>query len=325
MPRTVIVTQAPSFGVGVGSSGVHVGGSAARSGEPVRDSVINGAILGAAGGPIGAAIGAGVGLLHGLWTKRKVEQASRAEVARQKEADRKIEQEIAAQQPGSSTTTVASVPATTEPVEPPRDRLDPDGFRPVYEGRRLVRRERIGADGRVTEVLHYDAQGQVVRRDESSRLDGRFDTATFYAGGKPERRESDTDGDGTVDLWAAYDAAGEVARLDSLADGRRHTQVYTAGKVSEEEWRRAADGVVTARVKYEDGKVREKLEGNLLKYFEANGDIAREAELGADGRPTTIAYYERGRLVRRELFDIDEKAFQRVPLVSTDTPAQVTR
>jgi hypothetical protein len=310
-PRPIILTQAPSFGVGVGSGGVRVGGSVAPSGDVIRDSVINGAVLGSAGGPIGAAIGAGVGLLHGLWAKRQVEKAARVETEKQKEADRKIEEEIAAQQPGSSTgTTVASVPPTTEPAAPPRDRLDPDGFRPVYEGGRLVRRERIAADGSVTEVLHYDAQGQIARRDESSRRDGRFDTSTFYADGKPQRRESDTDADGSVDLWATYDAAGDVARLETLAAGQRHTQVYVAGRVSEEEWRRAADGVVTKRVKYEDGAV------------------AREAELDADGRPTMIAYYEGGRLVRRELYEIDDKAFERVPLVSsekpTETPAKPT-
>jgi antitoxin component YwqK of YwqJK toxin-antitoxin module len=334
IPQPIILTQAPGFGVGVGvgSGGVRVGGSVAPSGDVIRDSVINGAVLGSAGGPIGAAIGAGVGLLHGLWAKRQVEQAAKVEAARQKEADRKLEEELASQQPGSSTTdtgttgtTVASLPPTTEPAEPPRDRLDPDGFRPVYDGGRLVRRERIGADGRATEVVHYDAQGQIVRRDESSRRDGRFDTSTFYADGKPQRRESDTDADGTVDLWATYDAAGEVARLESLADGRRHTQVYTAGRMSEEEWRRAADGTVTRRVKYEDGTVREKLDGNLLTYFEPNGDVAREAELDANGRPTMIAYYEGGRLVRRELYEIDDKAFQRVPLVSPETAAEVTR
>lgn len=320
-PRPMILTQAPSFGVG--SGGVRVGGSVAPSGDVIRDSVINGAVLGSAGGPIGAAIGAGVGLLHGLWAKRQVEKAARVESDKQKQADRKIEEELAAQKPGSSTsdpgTAVASLPPTAEAAEPPRDRLDPDGFRPVYEGGRLVRRERIAADGSVTEVLHYDTKAQIVRRDESSRRDGRFDTSTFYADGKPQRRESDTDGDGSVDLWATYDAGGDVARLETLADGKRHTQVYVAGKVSEEAWRRATDGVVTKRVKYEDGAVREKLDGNFLTYFEPNGAIAREAELGADGRPTMIAYYEGGRLVRRELYEIDDKAFERVPL------AEVTR
>jgi antitoxin component YwqK of YwqJK toxin-antitoxin module len=328
------------------SGGVSVGG---RTGEPVLDSVMTGAALGGLGGPIGLAVGAGIGLLHGLWAKKKAEAASRAEVAKQKEADRKLEQEIAAQKPGASAdeqgvrvvkdhladtpnaspptgTAVASLPPTA-PNEPPaaRDRLDPDGLRPVYEGDRLVRKERVAADGKVTEVLHYDARGQLVKREESSRGDGRFDTSTFYADGKPQRRESDTDGDGTTDLWAAYDATGEIAKLESLANGRRHQQIYAAGKVTEEEWRRASDGVVTGRVKYQDGKVREKLEGNLVQYFEPNGDLKREEELGADGRPSAIAFYEHGKLVRRELYEIDEKAFERVPLVTAETPGTVTR
>ena len=340
-------TSAYVAGAGVGvSGGVSVGG---RTGEPVLDSVMTGAALGGFGGPIGLAVGAGIGLLHGLWAKHKAEAATRAEVAKQKEADRKIEQEIAAQKPGASAdeqgvrvvkdhladtpnaspptgTAVASLPPTAT-KEPPaaRDRLDPDGLRPVYEGDRLVRKERVAADGKVTEVLHYDAQGQLVRREESSRGDGRFDTSTFYADGKPQRRESDTDGDGRTDFWAAYDAAGEVTKLESLANGRRHQQVYAAGKVTEEEWRRASDGVVTGRVKYQDGKVREKLEGNLLQYFEPNGDLKREEELGADGRPAAIAFYEHGKLIRRELYEIDEKAFERVPLVTAETPGAVTR
>jgi antitoxin component YwqK of YwqJK toxin-antitoxin module len=154
-------------------------------------------------------------------------------------------------------------------------------------------------------VLHYDEQGQLVRREESSRLDGRLDTSTVYAQGRPERKESDTDDDGKPDVWATYTADGKVSVLESLmADGRRLRQRYTEGKVTREEWR-TADALVTAR------------------DLDASGTVVREEEFGAGGRLSSVTFYESGRLVRRELYQVDERLFKRVPLVSsggTGTP-----
>lgn len=236
---------------------------------------------------------------------------------------------------------------------PPRG-VDRDGFRAVYEGGRLVRRERdMNGDGKSDVILHYNAEGQLVRREESSRLDGRIDTWTFYAGGKPERKESDTDGDGTVDLWAYYDARGDLVRLESLVDrGGRLTQFYADGKVVKEELRLEPGGQLQARSTYRDGRITEKEEdssGNgqldlvsifdadehlvkqgrkggdgrisVWRYFDPKGTLLREEGIGKDGQVGAVSYYEAGRLVRRELYELDDKLFKRAPVVSEGGPA----
>jgi hypothetical protein len=55
------------------------------------------------------------------------------------------------------------------------------------------------------------------------------------------------------------------------------------------------------------------------RYFETGGAILRDEEFGEDGRLSAVAHYEAGRLVRRELYDIDEAAFSRVPLVAPES------
>lgn len=307
------IAHAQPARVGAGSGGVRVGGGVA-SYDPILNSAAMGATLGSAGGPIGMAIGAGVGILHGLWAKRKHEQQARAEQERQRAMDRELEREMAAQRAGGGPDTgseegqgvliladnlandaPSASPATDRPTQvasrptasaPSSDRaasrstddVDAEGFRPVYEGTRLVRRERRAPDGSVEAVLHYDARGRIVRRDESSRMDGRLDTSVHYADGTLQRKESDTDGDGKPDVFAFYGGTGELTRLESLAaDGRRR-----------------------------------------VEHHDARGNVAREEEFEADGTLSTVAHYAEGRVVRRELYTIDESAFARVPVVSQD-------
>ena len=302
------VSASPYTSVGVGSGGgISIGGGLGSSGSgSVMDSVINGAALGGVGGPIGLAVGAGIGLLHGLWAKNRRDKQSQVETARQQEIDRQIEREIAnrphggeeqgvrivkdhlADEPVRTAATggdrmVASVPAEPAPTvkkTPARDAVDPDGFKAVYEGDRVVRRERVGPDGKPEVVLHYDGNGALVRRQESTRADGRMDTTLFYgAGGKLERKEADTDGDGTTDVVARYDGLGNLAQMETL-----------------------------------EGTTRTR------RHFDAGGTVTREDQLGAKGDVVASAFYDNGRLVRRELYEIDESAFKRAPLVSAQTP-----
>jgi hypothetical protein len=257
------------------------------------------------------AIGAGVGLLHGLWAKRQHEKQARAEQERQRAMERELERELAAQRAGGSTDTgdgqgvliladnlattdtpsaspsterptqVASLPpASGETAATRSDGLDAEGFRPVYDGTRLVRRERRAPDGSMAAVLHYDGRGRIVRRDESTGMDGRLDTSASYVDGALQRKESDTDDDGKSDVWAFYDGTGELTRLESLiADGKRRVEHYRAGRVAREE------------------------------EFDAGGDLA------------AVAHYEGDRIVRRELYAVDESAFTRVPVASPDAGA----
>jgi hypothetical protein len=351
-----VEAQSASVGVGGGRGGVRVGGGVAPGPDPVLNSTAMGAVLGSAGGPIGMAIGAGVGLLHGLWAKRKYDQQARAEQERQRAMDRELEREMAAQRAGgrgpadsedgqgvlivADNLATADAPSASPPTErpkhvaslppaseSPRDtaaarapEVDAEGFRPVYEDKRLVRREHRAPDGSVDVVLHYDARGRIVRRDESSRMDGRLDTSAYYADGTLQRKESDTDGDGKPDVFAFYDGTGELTRLESVAsNGRRQIERYRAGRVAER-----LDGDLLS-VFDEGGRlVKQGRKGageKMLawRYYEPNGNVTREEEFDGEGNLSAVAHYESGRIVRRELYQIDEQAFTRVPLVSPET------
>jgi hypothetical protein len=350
-PAPVLVGPPMGSGIGLsgGSGGLRVGGGVGASPDPLLNSAATGAIVGSMGGPIGMAIGAGVGVLHGLWAKKKQEQQARADAERQRAMDRELEREMAAQRPGGPSvadsegqgvlivsdhlaetpsaspatpdrpTQVASVPPA-EAAAPARGAVDAGGFRPVYEGTRLVRHEHRAPDGLVDVVLHYDTRGRVVRRDESSRLDGRLDTSASFIDGVLQRKDSDTDGDGTRDVWAYYDGAGELTRMESLASGGgRRTEVYRGGRVAE----RLEGDLLSV---FDDAgrlvKQGRKGAGDRMlawRYFEANGDVTKEEEFDTDGGLSAVAHYERGRLVRRELYEVDESAFTRVPLVAPET------
>jgi len=252
-------------------------------------------------------------------------------------------------EPGPAAPTQAPALARVPPQE-----VDSEGFKAVYEGGRLVRRVRdVNGDGKPDVILHYDGDGQLALREESSQLDGRIDTWTYYAHGKVERKESDTDGDGKVDLWAYYSPEGDLIRLESLVDHRRKlTQFYAEGKAVREEWRLEPGGQLQARLTYQDGKVTQKEEdtigsgrldlvsifndaGQLVKqgrrgeddrilgwrYFDPHGTLLREEEIGKEGAVEAVSYYENGRLARREFYELDDRLFKRVPLVSEGPPA----
>jgi hypothetical protein len=221
--------------------------------------------------------------------------------------------------PPASDAPPSARPATPPASDPASAGLDAEGFRPIHEGGRLVRREHRGPDGKVDVVLHYDTRGRIVRREESSRLDGRLDTSAYYADGLLQRKESDTDGDEKPDLWAFYDDGGELTRLESVAaDGRRRVERYRAGRVTER-----LDGDLLSVFDDTGRLVKEGRRGEgermlAWRHYEPGGNVAREEEFDADGGLSAVAHYEAGRIVRRELYQIDEQAFTRVPLVATD-------
>ena len=312
---------------------VGVSTSVGAASEPLN-SAVTGAAVGAMGGPVGFVIGASIGLLYGLWNKRQQEAQARAEVERQRAMDRELERQMAAQRPGGApagdgqgvvfvkdhlavaSLPPAAAPGAAAPRAAPTD-ADAEGFVPVRENGRVVRREHRASDGTVDVVLHYDVSGRVVRRDDSTRLDGRLDTSAFYVDGALQRKESDTDADGAPDVWAYYDGAGELTRFEALvAGGGRRVEHYRGGRVSE----RQEGGVLTVF----DDRGRMVKQGRVgagsrmlsWRFFEPNGNVARDEDFGEDGELSAVAHYEGGRLVRRELYEIDEAAFSRVPVVA---------
>ncbi len=344
-----------------------------------------GFMFGSPFGPIGALGGALLGFIYGNLSAADVEKQSQKEAQRQESLDREVEQQIDARNgdagaaAGQSRTRSVGVSVVkdhlaVEPARPPipvtgsSDRPageatprggvgptrapagepDVDGFRSIYEGGRLVRRERdMNKDGQPDTILHYDADGGLERREESSRLDGRIDVWTYYTAGRAVRREADTRGEG-VDLWVYYDESGGMTRAEALVEpGRKLVQVFTDGQMTREEWRYQPGDVVQTVLTYRDGKVTQKEEdstgsgrldlvsvfdasGRLVKqgrradadrivswrHFDEGGTLVREEELGVGGTVVAASFYDGGRLTRRELYELDEGFLKRAPLVS---------
>jgi hypothetical protein len=346
-----------------------------------------GFMFGSPFGIVGAGAGAILGFIYGSLARRDDEKKAEVEARRQEAADAELERQIAVQKARESAAAEGGKAATgrTQGVTIVRDHLadapapptgsasgpsggaagkgnpgtpgvaratppetDADGFRPVYEGGRLVRRERDAqGDGRPDTILYYAADGQLERREDSSRLDGRMDMWTHYANGKAVRKESDTRGTGQVDLWIHYDESGNVVRAESLVEKDvKLTQIFADRQVAREEWRRQPGGELFALAIHQDGKVVQREEdstgqgrldlvsvfdptGRLVKqgrradegwlmswrYFDPAGQVVREEELGKDGEVVTVSFFEDGRLARKELYVLDEEMFRRAPRV----------
>ena len=148
---------------------------------------------------------------------------------------------------------------TTGLVEQSVD-LDSDGtleiknfFRERADAPRLLVRKELdmNRDGRFDVISIFTDDGDLQREDMDSDYDGRFDWTDHYQGGVRvmseydtdndgapnvfkyyirsddgvvllDRKERDEDGDGKIDVWERFNAAGEVVRTgrDTDGDGR---------------------------------------------------------------------------------------------------------
>ena len=280
-------------------------------------------------------------------------QTGEAEDTETAEARRTLEEQLAAARERTrklhAALTETPAPAKTPrftgiPATEPPPTIDSEGFLPVYQGGRLVRKERdVNGDKRPDIIRYYDETGRLIRQEEDSRLDGRLDTWTFHEAGRAVRKESDTNGDGKVDLWAFFDRAGNIVRTEADSDSdnhRDHVIVYAQGEMVEElryspglEPPRFiatyANGVQTRKEEDTDGdgrtnrmteydgsghvtKIARDTTGggtfNQFAYYEPEtGKVLREEEdLNGDKTVDVISYFEKGRLVRREFFDLPE-------------------
>lgn len=281
--------------------------------------------------------------------------ASEGEETEADEAQRKLEEKLVAareqqQKLLKELQVTAAIPktdrATGGPAHDPRPPIDPEGFRPIYEGGQLVRKERDVNGDKVPDVIRaYDATGRLVRQDEDSRLDGQMDTWTYYENGHPIRKESDTNRDGRVDLWAFYDGAGDVVRTEADTDHDQHRDrvisyahgemveeqrysrgqksprfitTYANGQPSRQEEDTDGDGRLDRVTEYDGGGHITKVSrdasdrgafGVVAHYEPETGAVLREEEdLNGDKMVDVISYYQKGRLVRREFFDLPEVA-----------------
>ena len=57
--------------------------------------------------------------------------------------------------------------------------------------------------------LLYDDKEELSEKRADNDKDCRIDEIVKYQGGKPARAEKDTNGDGRMDTWITYDAAGQ--------------------------------------------------------------------------------------------------------------------
>ena len=299
--------------------------------------------------------------------------ASEVEETEADEAQRKLEEKIAAareqqQKLLKELQVTASIPkadrATGAPAHDPRPAIDPEGFRPVYERGRLVRKERDVNGDKVPDVIRaYDETGRLVRQDEDSRLDGQMDTWTYYENGHAVRKESDTNGDGRVDLWAFYDGKGDVVRTEADTDHDKHRDrvvAYAKGEMVEEKLYKRGENSPRLIATYKNGQPSRKVEdtdgdgridriteydgaghitkvsrgpsdkgdSTVVRHYEPDtGKVLREEEdLNGDKMIDVISYYQKGRLVRREFFDLPEvaslKSAAQLPKLPSETETQ---
>lgn len=286
-------------------------------------------------------------------------EASRKELDEQIAVARERQRELREALQGTAATP-ETPGAAGSPMKEPPPTIDPEGFRVVYAGGRLVRKERdVNGDGRSDTIRYYDETGRLARQEEDSRLDGRLDTWTFYEDGHPARKESDTNGDGNVDLWAFYDGPNDLVRTEADTDHDAHRDrvvLYAQGKMVEEQRYRPGLDPPTLRITYvkeqptrkeedvdrdgrldrlteydESGRVT-KVSRNpaddgtftLFAYYQPKtGAVLREEEdLDGDGKIDVISYYESARLVRREFFDLPEVASLKPQLSVPHAPSE---
>jgi len=157
------------------------------------------------------------------------------------------------------------------------------------------------------------AHGSVVKRVLFAP-DGRT-LAVFYvptAGGPPVLREDSADGE--PERWTAY----TDRRRSEVWEDREHAGVPTAhfvlgrdGAVQKIEVLRAADSTAVRVFEYAGGHLVSEAQdtngdGVLDRFerFDADGEVVmREEDLNGDGKIDVRSFFEKGKLVRREIID----------------------
>jgi hypothetical protein len=161
----------------------------------------------------------------------------------------------------------------------------------------------LNNDGIADLWIYYSPQkpDEVLRQEESSKLDGRVDTWSYFKDGKLVRRDVDNHGHGRPDAIYYYDDQ----------------------KIVREERDETGQGRMTYRADYHDGRVarvEKETRGNgrpdLWVIYDTSIDgevlVKEERDLNGDGFPDLWSHYNRGRLVRRDLNSIGLEVFSKL-------------
>jgi hypothetical protein len=289
-----------------------------------------GAIL---GGPFGgpASMGMGVlGLLYGAVTaeskiaeeEARVQGQYQKETGKDQQLESAIEKELERQRAFENQVAGTNGPAKKDqhetylsqlpqPVSAPARK--PEDFvvaaltqrrplSPVPAPFKNVEIKDLNNDGVADLWIYYSPQkpAEVLRQEESSKLDGRVDTWSYFKNGKLVRRDVDNNGHGRPDAVFYYDDQ----------------------KIVREERDETGQGRMTYRADYHDGrvaKVARETQGNgrpglWVTYDTAiDGEVVvkEERDLNGDGFPDLWSHYHRGRLIRRDLNSIGLELFSK--------------
>jgi hypothetical protein len=188
----------------------------------------------------------------------------------------------------------AALPSAAVSATPADRVLDQDGDGQadhwIYLSQGRPAREQFddNGDGRPDRTLLRDpASGEQQRVEEDRNGDGVTDVLSEYKGGQLARIRRDMDLDGVPDAWSFY-RAGELMREEQDPDGdgfRNRVALYQAGRLRLEREDRDGDGRVD----------------RLTRYDAEERMLQRDEDQDGDGLVDARAYYEGGKLVRREL------------------------
>jgi hypothetical protein len=275
-----------------------------------------GTILGGPyGGPAGMGMGV-LGLLYGVITAeaKLAEEEIRARGQLEKEATKDdqleaaIEKELARQR--SLQIQIAGSASASANVEPGRGSMqaqEPTSTTAAdYRGVALASLPRAAApapfknleirdlnnDGIADLWIYYSPHTprEILRQEESSRMDGRVDTWSYYKDGKLVRRDVDHGGAGRPDVVYFYDEQNIVREeRDEVGQGRMTYRAdYRDGRLTRVERETRGNGRPDLWVTYDTA-----MEGEVI--------LKEERDLNGDGFPDLSSHYDRGRLVRRDL------------------------
>jgi hypothetical protein len=275
-----------------------------------------GTILGGPyGGPAGMGMGV-LGLLYGVVTAeaKLAEEEMRAQGELQKEAakddqlEAAIEKELARQRSlqiqiagsASASANVEMESGSTRALQPTSTpAADHHGVAVASLPRaaapapfKNLEIKDLNNDGTADLWIYYSPHtpGEVLRQEESSRMDGRVDTWSYYKDGKLVRRDVDHRGEGRPDAVYFYDAQKIVREeRDEAGQGRMTYRAdYRDGRLTRVERETRGSGRPDLWVTYDTA-----MEGEII--------LKEERDLNGDGFPDLSSHYDRGRLVRRDV------------------------